>query len=170
MTIANNHVVSLSYELWVDDGEGQKSFREKSEPESPLVFLYGTGMLLPKFEEAILGMSSGGNTEFSIGYEDGYGDYDEELIVAIPKNVFSADKENSVVPIVGKIIPMRDGDGNLMNGEVIKIDKDQVIMDFNHPMAGLDLLFKVEILEVREATEEEIAQGHVHGKGGHQHD
>jgi FKBP-type peptidyl-prolyl cis-trans isomerase SlyD len=169
MTIAPQHVVALSYELWVDDGENGKTFKEKSDEGQPLVFLFGTGTLLPKFEDAILGLSKGDGKEFMLPFEDGYGDYDEEMIVPIPRSVFTADKEQTVVPIVGKVIPMRDGQGNLMQGTVVKLEKEHVVMDFNHPMAGYDLFFKVQILDVRVATAEEIAHGHVHGPGGHQH-
>lgn len=169
MTIAPHHVVALSYELWVDDGENGKTFKEKSEEGQPLVFLFGTGSLLPKFEAAIEGLTVGASKEFMLNYEDGYGDYNEEMIVPVPRSVFTSDKKQSVVPIVGKVIPMRDGQGNLMQGTVVKLDGDQVVMDFNHPMAGFDLYFNVQILQVRAATPEEIAHGHVHGPGGHQH-
>jgi FKBP-type peptidyl-prolyl cis-trans isomerase SlyD len=169
MTIDQNKVVSIDYELWVDNGDGERTFQEKTGPGQPLVFLFGVGQLLPLFEDQLKGKQSGDPFEFSIDFENGYGDYDENLVKAIPRSVFTSDPKNRIVPVVGKVIPMKDQDGNPLRGEVVKVEQDLVYMDFNHPMAGFDLYFTGKVLEVREASPEEITHGHVHGPGGHHH-
>jgi len=170
MIVEKNKVVALSYELEVDDGETGKTFFESVTKEKPFYFLFGTGNVLPKLEEAILGKSAGEGFEVFIDYENAYGDYDESKRVIVPKSNFKEDgKKQKDLLKVGKVIPMQDDQGNQLRGEIIKIDYKGVHMDFNSPLAGLDLYFKGEIVSIREADPEEIDHGHVHGPGGHQH-
>ncbi|EKB48509.1 FKBP-type peptidyl-prolyl cis-trans isomerase [Cecembia lonarensis] len=170
MIVEKNKVVALSYELHVDDGETRKTFFESVSKEKPFYFLFGTGNILPKLEEAILGKSAGEGFEAFIDYENAYGDYDESKRVIVPKSNFKEDgKKQKELLKVGKVIPMQDDQGNQLRGEIIKIDYKGVHMDFNSPLAGLDLYFKGEIVSIREADPEEIDHGHVHGPGGHQH-
>jgi FKBP-type peptidyl-prolyl cis-trans isomerase SlyD len=96
---------------------------------------------------------------------------DEQHVVMIPSEAFSSeegefDDENVKI---GVTLPMVDNDGNRLYGKVMEITKEHVKMDFNHPLAGQDLHFKGEVLEIRAASEEELAHGHVHGEHGHQH-
>jgi FKBP-type peptidyl-prolyl cis-trans isomerase SlyD len=89
----------------------------------------------------------------------------------IPSNVFHDDNGNFDNDMfkVGAMIPMSDSEGNHMHGKIVEVDSENVKMDFNHPLAGTDLHFQGEILDIREATEDELAHGHVHGEHGHQH-
>lgn len=170
MKIAKNTVVAVSYELKVDDGESGMVFFEKVEKEKPFYFLFGTGHILPDLEKALEGKTAGDHFEVLIDFENAYGDYDPDKKVIMPKSQFKEEgKKNKDFLKVGNVIPMEDDRGNRMRGEIIKIDYKGVHMDFNSPLAGYDLLFKGEIISVREADEEEIAHGHVHGPGGHQH-
>jgi FKBP-type peptidyl-prolyl cis-trans isomerase SlyD len=170
MKIEKNKVVSLAYELHVDDGENGKEFYESVNKDKPFYFLYGTGHVLPSLEAALAGKSAGDFFDVFIPFEDGYGDYDESKKVIVPKSNFKEDgKKNKELIKVGKVIPMQDDQGNHLRGEIIKVDFLGVHMDFNSPLAGLDLYFTGEILQVREAEPEEIEHGHVHGVGGHQH-
>ncbi|MGY6742551.1 MAG: FKBP-type peptidyl-prolyl cis-trans isomerase [Cecembia sp.] len=170
MIVEKNKVVALSYELHVDDGETGKIFFESVSKEKPFYFLFGTGSILPKLEEVIEGKSAGEGFEVFIDYENAYGDYDESKRVIVPKSNFKEDgKKQKELLKVGKVIPMQDDQGNQLRGEIIKIDYKGVHMDFNSPLAGLDLYFKGEIVSIREADPEEIDHGHVHGPGGHQH-
>lgn len=170
MIVEKNKVVALSYELHVDDGETGKEFFESVSKEKPFYFLFGTGNILPKLEEAIEGKIAGESFEVFIDYENAYGDYDEGKRVIVPKSNFKEDgKKQKELLKVGKVIPMQDDQGNQLRGEIIKIDYKGVHMDFNSPLAGLDLYFKGEIVSIREADPEEIDHGHVHGPGGHQH-
>lgn len=170
MKAENNKVVSVAYELHVDDGENGKEFREKVNKEEAFPFLFGAGNILPPLEKEIEGKSVGESFEIFINYENGYGDYDESKRVIIPKSKFKEEgKVNKQVLQIGKVIPMQDDKGNQLRGEILKVDYKGVHMDFNSPLAGFDLYFKGEIVDIREATPEEIEHGHVHGPGGHHH-
>ena len=170
MKVGKNKVVSVAYELHVDDGESGKEFREKVSKEQPFPILFGAGNVLPALEKELAGKSEGEQFEVFIGFEDAYGDYDEAKRVVIPKSNFKEEgKKNKQLLQVGKVISMKDDKGNNMRGEILKVDYKGVLMDFNSPLAGLDLYFKGEIVAIREAQPEELEHGHVHGPGGHHH-
>jgi FKBP-type peptidyl-prolyl cis-trans isomerase SlyD len=163
--IAENNIVSIVYELRSGSQEGDVV--EALTPENPLTFLFGTGGLLPKFEENLSGLTSGDNFEFFLNTEDAYGPVVESAVVDVPKSIFLVDgKVDENLLKLGNMVPMMDAEGRRMNGKILTIDEEAVQMDFNHPMAGNDLFFKGQVSEVREATEEELTHGHVHGEGG----
>jgi FKBP-type peptidyl-prolyl cis-trans isomerase SlyD len=162
MIIEKNRVVSLVYELKVE-GEIIESLND----DRPLTFIYGTGALLPKFEDNLNGMKVGDTFDFELKCADGYGLATEEAVVDIPKSVFEVDgKFDNEMIQEGNAIPMMDGDGNRLNGVVVTVGSETVTMDFNHPLAGDDLFFKGKVVEVREATQEELAHGHIHAASG----
>lgn len=168
MTVGQNKVVSVNYTL-KNKGTGEQV--EQTSKEQPFVFIFGTGGLLPDFESNLNGKKAGDTFDFFIDAANGYGTRQEDHVVMIPIGAFQAedgklDEENVKV---GVTLPMVDNDGNRMYGQVLEINSEFVKMDFNHPLAGHDLHFTGEILDVREATEEELAHGHVHGPGGHHH-
>lgn len=168
MTIEKNKVVSLLYELRIGNATGE--LVEKVDPAEPFAFLFGAGGLLPEFESNLKGKKSGDKFAFGIKSENAYGNISLEAIVDIPKSVFMVNGELATEMLqVGKMIPMRDDQGHPMHGKVLVVDIDKVKMDFNHPMAGKDLHFTGEVLEVRNALAEELSHGHVHGPGGHHH-
>ncbi len=170
MTVDTNKVVSLTYELSVDDENGEKTLVEKVEQANPMVFIYGSGGLLERFEENIEGLQIGDTFEFSINPEEGYGDFDEEAVVNLPKDVFQVNgKVDNDMLQVGNYIPMTDNEGNRLQGRVMEVEAESVLMDFNHPLAGKNMHFKGAVVAIRDASAEEIAHGHVHGEGGHQH-
>lgn len=163
MIIGKDKVVSLIYELRVDDSKGD--IIESLNAEKPLTFIFGTGSLLPKFEENITGMKMGDAFSFDLKCEDAYGLATEEAVVDIPKDVFEVDGEfDSEMVREGNAIPMMDGDGNRLNGVVVEVLPEIVKMDFNHPLAGDDLFFSGKIVEIRDATSEELEHGHIHGE------
>jgi FKBP-type peptidyl-prolyl cis-trans isomerase SlyD len=165
MIAEKNSVVSIVYELRSGSKEGE--IVESLTNENPLTFLFGTGGLLPKFEEQLDGLSTGDSFEFLLHSEDAYGPVIENAIVHVPQSVFEIDgiiDENLMK--IGTMVPMMDSEGRRLNGKVIALEGDAVKMDFNHPMAGNDLYFKGEVTEVRSATEEELTHGHVHATGG----
>jgi FKBP-type peptidyl-prolyl cis-trans isomerase SlyD len=165
MIAEKNNIVSIVYELRSGSQEGDVV--EALTPENPLTFLFGTGGLLPKFEENLSGLTSGDNFEFLLNTEDAYGPVVESAVVHVPKSIFEVDgKMDENLLKVGNMVPMMDAEGRRMNGKILTIDEEAVQMDFNHPMAGNDLFFKGQVAEVREATEEELTHGHVHGEGG----
>lgn len=173
MIAEKNNVVSIVYELRTNSKEGDVV--ESLTNENPLTFLYGTGGLLPKFEEKLNGLKPGDNFEFLLNSEDAYGPVVENAIVHVPQSVFEIDgRIDESLMKIGTMVPMMDAEGRRLNGKVVAIEGDAVKMDFNHPMAGTDLFFKGEVTDVRGATEEELNHGHVHadsgcGCGGHGH-
>lgn len=169
LLIQKDMVVSVHYELQVEH-DGQMNLADKSQ-DSPLVFLHGAGMLLPDFEQKLLGKTIGDNVSFVISAANGYGLFDEKNIVNIPSDSFKDDqgKIDTEVVKIGNVLPMMDNQGNQFQGIVCSIDDEHIVMDFNHPLAGKDLHFSVSVVDVRAATAEELAHGHVHGAGGVHH-
>jgi len=156
MAISKNKMVSLTYDLRIGGAEGE--LIEQATAERPLSFVYGAGIMLPKFEALLEGMEQGKTFEINLNSADAYGDVDENAIVDLPKSIFIMDgKFDEDIIKVGNTVPMMSTSGQRMNGLVLDITDENVKMDFNHPLAGEDLHFKGDILEVREATDEEIA-------------
>lgn len=170
MKVGKNKVVTVTYVLQVDNGEtGLVMFEEVTDMQ-PFVFLFGAGGVLPGLEQVMEEKSVGDVFSVFLDFENGYGDYDENKKAIIPKLNFKEEgKKNKNMLRVGQVIPMQDEKGNQMRGEITKVDYKGVHMDFNSPLAGYDLLFKGQIINIREAEQVEIEHGHVHGPGGHQH-
>lgn len=162
MAIENNNVVALNYTLHTIEENGEKTFVEQTTDENPLTFLYGVGMMLPKFEEEVANLNVGDKASFTLAAADAYGEKDERAIAQLPAEMF---KETGLPP-VGEVIPLQDNEGNQFRAVVVEITPEAVVADLNHPMAGKTLNFDVEILAVRPATEEELAHGHAHGVDG----
>lgn len=168
--IAQNSVVTLTYDLSVTDENQQKVLVEQAEADEPMVFLFGHSGLPEEFEQQLDGKNPGDSFNFSLTPEQGYGDYDQQAVVEIPKQVFEIDGQvDSEMLQVGNYLPMADNEGHHMQAKVVEIGDEQVTMDFNHPLAGMVMHFEGKIQDVRPATTEELAHGHVHGDGGHQH-
>jgi len=168
MKIENNTVVSLTYKL-TNHKTGETI--EETTTENPMLFLYGVGAIIPEFEQNLNGKVTGDKFNFAINADNAYGQRSEEQVAPLPKNIFH--DENGVFNeeqiAVGAVLPMSDNEGNQLRGIVIGVDEENVTMDFNHPLSGIDLHFDGEIIEVRTPTEEEIKHGHAHGPNGHEH-
>lgn len=168
MQIAKNSVVSITYKLSEADNKDQ--IIQEVNASEPLVFLFGMGQLLPKFEENLEGKQKGDSYEFTLQHMDAYGPIETEAVADVPIDIFMIDgKLAEDMLTVGGQVRLRDQDGRLLQGTVLQRGLESVKIDFNHPMAGKDLHFSGTITDVREATAEEIAHGHVHGPGGHHH-
>jgi FKBP-type peptidyl-prolyl cis-trans isomerase SlyD len=158
MIVENNKVVSLSYELKVN-GETVEAVGA----DSPLMFLFGAGSLLPKFEENLNGLKLNDGFDFELVSTDAYGPVIEDAIVDVPLQAFAVEGEiDRKILKEGNHIPMLDQSGNQLNGIVVKIDDEFVTMDFNHPLAGNDLHFSGKVVEIREASADELKHRHVH--------
>ena len=158
MKIEKNKIVSVTYELKVTDESGERVV-EVSDPSNPLVFPYGFNMLLPAFENAILDKKVGDKFEVGMDPSNGYGEVNDYMIVNIPKNVFEIEgKIDYDVIMVGNTVPMTFQDGNVMNGLIVSVKEDNIEMDFNHPLAGKNLYFTGEIVDIRDATQEELKE------------
>ncbi len=162
MTIDKNHVVSVHYTLNALDDNGEKIFIEKTEVDQPFTFLYGVGMMLPKFEEQLTGLVAGDKRSFTITPEEGYGDKVENSTTQLPAEMF----EQSGMPPIGAMLPLQDAQGNHVSGVVLDVTTEGVTVDLNHPMAGKTLHFDIEVSSTRPATEEELEHGHAHGVDG----
>lgn len=168
MKVSKDKVITLTYELKLKDNEGEMV--QKVDDTRPFVHLFGAGTLLPAFEENLAGLESKGEFGFHITSEDAYGNTTDEAIVELEKKLFEIDgKIDKNIVDIGKMVAMQDENGHPAYGKVLDIKKDTVTMDFNHPLAGEDLFFSGKIIDVRDATGEELSHGHVHGEGGHQH-
>jgi FKBP-type peptidyl-prolyl cis-trans isomerase SlyD len=168
MIIEKNTVVSLTYKLHKDDAAGEMI--EAVRDDQPFVFLYGNGSLLPDFESNLAGKKVGDKVDFGIEAANAYGLPDDKAMEYVPKDIFMIDgKLADDLLIVDNIVNLRDQEGRLVRAKVVEIGESEVLMDFNHPLAGQNLFFEVEVLDVREATKEELDHGHVHGPGGHEH-
>ncbi|MFB9844992.1 FKBP-type peptidyl-prolyl cis-trans isomerase [Mucilaginibacter ginsenosidivorans] len=165
MKIAPKHVVSLTYDLYVKDEDGKEGLVESATEEQPLTFLFGAGQMLPKFEENLSTLSTGDPYDFQLSAVDAYGEYDEEAVANLPKEMF----QGTDIPEIGSMLPLQDNNGNRFQGQVVSIAEDSVIVDLNHPMAGHELHFKGNIINVRPATDDEMSHGHAHGPDGHHH-
>lgn len=170
MNIEKNKVVSVSYVLHATGADGEKRLIEETGDQQPLVFLFGSGQLIPAFEDQLAGLNSGHPFAFSIDAENGYGPVDNEAFVRVPDDTFRVDGVIDLeIMRVGNTVPLLDSEGNQLVARIAGIEDELVVLDFNHPLAGHDLHFSGTVLEIREATDEEIAHGHVHGLGGHEH-
>jgi len=168
MKVSKNKVVTLTYKLQLNDENGEVI--QIVDEKKPFVSLFGVGTLLPAFEENMDGLNPNDEFSFKLTAEDGYGNPSDEMIVELEKKIFEIDgKIDDEMVAIGKNITMQDQNGNPLDGKVLAIKDDSVIMDFNHPLAGENLFFSGKIIDVRDATEEEMSHGHVHGAGGHHH-
>lgn len=168
MNIGNNTVVLCHYTLREGTASGQ--LIESTEGGEPLGYIHGIGMMIPLFEKNLEGKQAGDEFAFGIPAADAYGEYDEEAVSEIPKEAFNlGDMNPDDIFVEGEILPLQDENGNAMQGLIAEVTPTTVKIDFNHPMAGVNLYFTGQIDSVRNATAEELAHGHVHGVGGHNH-
>lgn len=160
MQIAQDKVVLIHYTLKNDAGETLDS----SSGGEPLAYIHGQGNLVAGLEKALEGRQSGDKLNVKVEPADGYGVRDDALIQQVPKRQFGG---ANVQP--GMQFHAQTSQGHARVVTVVRIQGDMVTVDGNHPLAGETLNFDVEVTEVREATQEELEHGHVHGPGGHHH-
>ena len=159
MKVENNKVVAVSYKLEV---EGK--IADQSAPGSPLEYIHGTGMLLPKFEAALAGKEPGDGFDFVLSPDDGYGRYDPSYKIDLPKTAFAVNGQiREDLLVVGRTIPMLNQAGQVVQGTVAEVSEGAVTMDFNHPMAGKTLHFIGQVESVRDASDKELTEG-LHGE------
>ncbi len=163
MKIANNSVVTLNYSLNAGLPDQPMQHIETTDPQSPFRFLSGVGGLIPGFENNLMGLQKGDKFDFKLAPADAYGETESNMIIPMPIDIF---KHEGVIDMeilkVGNVVPMRDNEGNTLNGRIATFTDELVTMDFNHPLAGHSLHFAGEIVEVREASPEEVAHKHIH--------
>ncbi len=160
MQISDNKVVSIHYTLTNDKGE----VLDSSSGKAPLAYLHGNKNIISGLENALNEKVVGDKFNISIPPEEAYGVHDEALIQVIPKSVFQGIEE-----IEAGMQFQAKSDEGIQVVTVTKVDGDKITVDGNHALAGETLTFDVEVADIREATQEELQHGHVHGPGGHGH-
>jgi len=159
MQVLKDTVVTLTYTVTDSDGA------TIDDGSDPLVYLHGGyDGIFPAIEEALQGKTIGDSFRLKLQPEDAFGDYDEQLVLVEEKNVFPENIE------IGMAFERVGDEGEEdMIFRITDIADDKIIIDGNHPLAGMSLIFDGKVTEVRKATPEEISHGHVHGEGGHHH-
>ena len=161
MLIAANKAVSIDYTLTNDAGE----VIDSSAGGAPLAYLQGAGNIIVGLEKALEGKKVGDQVKVAIEPEDAYGEYSAELVTTLSRAMFEGVDELEV----GMQFHASAPDGGMQIVTIRDLDGDDVTVDGNHPLAGQRLNFDVTVVDVRDASAEEIAHGHIHGEGGHHH-
>ncbi len=160
MQIGDQKVVILDYTL--TDNEGRVI--DKSDDGS-FAYLHGASNIIPGLENALAGKSAGDEVTVSVPPEEAYGVRNESMMQQVPKSMF----EDGSQIAVGSQFHAQGPNGEMLVVTVMEVQDEHVVVDGNHPFAGVDLNFDVKIVEVRDASAEELEHGHVHGPGGHHH-
>ena len=160
MQISKHKAVAIEYTLTNDSGE----VIDSSEGQDPLTYLHGAGNLISGLEQALEGKSAGEELKVTISPEDAYGERIDELIQIVPRDRFEGADELEV----GMRFHASSDHGETLV-TITEVTEDEVTVDGNHPLAGETLHFEVKVVEVRDASEDEVAHGHIHGPGGHDH-
>lgn len=157
MKITENKVAVIHYAV----SDSEDTLIDSSYDHKPLSIIYGTGYLIPGLEDALKGRTVGDKFEVSVPPEKGYGDRHDDYVQTVPKEMF-ADIDDLAV---GAQLRATTDDGE-QTVIVVDMTEDTITVDGNHPLSGMELKFEVEVLTVRDATEDELTHGHVHGEGG----
>lgn len=161
MQIQDNAVVSIHYTLTNEAGDTIDS----SAGAEPLAYLHGAANIIPGLEDALVGKAVGDKLNVTVAPADGYGEHIAELVQEVPSEMFQGVDEVQI----GMEFHAESNTGQPIAVTVTKVEDDKVTIDANHPLAGVTLNFDVEVVEVRDASAEELEHGHVHGAGGHEH-
>ena len=160
MKVAENKVVQMHYTLKDEKG----TVLDSSDGREPLAYIQGVGNIIPGLEKEMDGKAVGDKLNAVIAPEDAYGVRQESMIQEVPKSGFQGDEELAA----GMQVQVGTNNGTAV-ATVTNVGDENVTLDMNHPLADVTLHFDVEVMEVRDATAEELEHGHVHGPGGHQH-
>jgi FKBP-type peptidyl-prolyl cis-trans isomerase SlyD len=160
MAIARDSVVTIHYTLKDDAGETLDSSVEGD----PIAYIHGHGNIVPGLERQLEGKSKGDKLNVQVAPAEGYGEYHKELVQQVPRRALKGIANVTV----GMRLQAQTPEG-ARTVTVTHVASDMVTIDGNHPLAGKALSFEVEVTDVRQATQEELAHGHVHGAGGHHH-
>jgi len=158
MGTLENKYITVAYKLYSIEN-GERDFEEEATPANPFQFISGMGLTLEPFETQVQYLNKGDKFDFTIACADAYGDYDDDHVIELPKQIFEIDgKFDSERIVEGNVVPLLTSDGQRVNGTVSEVKDDVVVMDMNHPLAGCDLNFVGEVIESRPATNEELEE------------
>ena len=160
MQISDKMVVTIDYTLKDDNGTVLDSSTEGN-----FAYLHGANNIIPGLENALTGKSAGDEVDVSVSPTEGYGEHNETMIQAVPRDMFDSEQEIQV----GMQFHAQSPEGEMIVVTVTDIEGEDITVDGNHPLAGVNLNFGVKVIDIREASEEEIEHGHVHGPDDHHH-
>jgi FKBP-type peptidyl-prolyl cis-trans isomerase SlyD len=160
MQVANNTAVAFHYTLTNDAGDELDS----TAGSEPLIYLHGRGNIISGLEEALNNKEVGDTFNVRIEPADAYGEFNDDMIQVVSRDMF--DGIDRVEVGMQFHAAVNSGSGVIT---VIEVNGDDITVDGNHPLAGQALNFAIEIIEIRQATPEEVSHGHIHGPGGHHH-
>ena len=152
-----NKFVAVAYRLYTNDKEGNRKLVEEAPQEQPFQFVSGLGMTLDDFEAQIVGLQKDATFNFELAPSQAYGEYEQERVINVPRSTFEIDGRLDKEYIYeGAVVPLQNADGQRFNGLITKIGDTEVTVNLNHPLAGQTLCFEGEVVDIREATKEEI--------------
>lgn len=160
--VKDDLVVSMSYELTVD---GELIDSSENIEGEVIAFIQGSGNIIPGLEQALYGMKVGESKQVKVEPEAAYGAVDQDAFIWVPREEFP----DSIPLEVGTVFEMREESGETHLARITELQEEQVHVDLNHPLAGKTLEFKIDIVDLRPATDEELEHGHVHEHGAHEH-
>ena len=173
MKVAKDKVVSIHYKLATADGKEV----DNSDGGDPLEYLHGHGNIVAGLEKALAGKAAGDHVSVVVKPDEGYGAYDEELDIRVPKDVFPGDMWSKLRPGMSFVAEHPTKEGEDLEFRVLSMQGDSAMLSGNHPLAGETLTFEVDVVAIRKATDDEIERGHLHshsceggcgGCGGHE--
>ncbi|MDR0658421.1 MAG: FKBP-type peptidyl-prolyl cis-trans isomerase [Mediterranea sp.] len=152
----SNKYITVAYKLYtIEDGE--RELIEEAKADRPFQFISGLGTTLESFENQIVNLKKEDTFNFTIASEDAYGEFDNDHVIDLPKHIFEIEGKFDVEKVrEGNVVPLMDTEGRRLNGMVVEVKNDVVVVDMNHPLAGADLNFIGKVVENRPATAEEI--------------
>jgi FKBP-type peptidyl-prolyl cis-trans isomerase SlyD len=165
MNISKNTIVSFHYQVSTIEGEEV----DRSQGDQPLTYLHGNAQIIPGLEEALVGKAPGAHVEAQVTPDKGYGAYDPQLDLQVPLDAFPNEARPQLEPGFRFMAEHPTQEGQEVLFTVQGIEGDTVLVSGNHPLAGKILVFKVDVVDVRAATTDELSHGHAHGPGGHDH-
>jgi FKBP-type peptidyl-prolyl cis-trans isomerase SlyD len=155
LVVVDDLVVSLAYQLTVDN-----EVVDFSEEGEPLQFLQGRGEIIPGLESQLYGLAVGDEKQVNVQAAQAYGPLDPEALMDVPREQFPTE-----IPLeIGTVLQVKDSEDEVHNARISKVDAKSIQLDFNHPLAGKDLSFAVTVVDLRQATAEELEHGHSHGE------
>lgn len=160
MTISENKVVAIDYVLTDNDGQ----ILDQSD-NGQFVYLHGAHNIIPGLEKALVGKNAGDTFDVSVSPEEGYGERNDTMLQTVSIEMFESPEH----VVIGQQFHAQSPEGEHILITISHIEGDQVTIDANHPLAGQQLNFKGTVVDIRDATAEELQHGHAHGPGGHHH-
>lgn len=159
--VGKDMVVTFHYTLRNEAGE----VLDSSSGAEPLSYLHGYKNIVPGLEKALLGKTVGSQFKVTVEPSEGYGEREDEMVIQVPKEEWDLPENVGA----GEIVELQSPEGHVVPALIVEIGNEFVVLDANHPLAGEQLFFEIELTDIRIATKDELEHGHAHGLGGHQH-